>query len=81
MANLNYALGQTDVVGGLVLGGVAQTTPGTYGSSASGALFQSDTFFAGTGTLTLIPEPSTWAMTIMGAGLLMSVQRFRRKKS
>lgn len=79
-ANLNYAMGQTDVVGGIVLNGVAQVNPGTYGSAASGAMFQS-VFFTGTGTLTLIPEPSTWAMTIMGAGLLMTVQRFRRKKS
>jgi autotransporter-associated beta strand protein len=80
-ANLNYALGGTDVVGGLVLGGAAQLAPGTYGSAASGAMFQFDAFFTGTGTLTLIPEPSTWVMTIMGAGLLMSVQRFRRRKS
>lgn len=29
---------------------------------------------------TLVPEPTTWVMTIMGAGLLLSVQRFRRKK-
>lgn len=29
---------------------------------------------------TLVPEPSTWAMTIMGASLLLSVHRFRRKK-
>lgn len=29
---------------------------------------------------TLVPEPSTWGMTIMGAGLLLSVNRFRRKK-
>ena len=39
-------------------------------------------FFIGTGDLlVLIPEPSTWAMTIMGAGLLLTVQRFRRKTS
>ncbi|MGH8102206.1 MAG: PEP-CTERM sorting domain-containing protein [Chthoniobacterales bacterium] len=29
---------------------------------------------------TLVPEPSTWVTTIMGAGLLLSVQRFRRRK-
>ena len=77
-ANLNYV--GTDVVGGLVLGSMgAQVNPGTYGSTASGAMFQFDAFFTGTGTLTLIPEPSTWAMTVMGAGLLLGVQRFRRK--
>lgn len=37
--------------------------------------------FAGPGAIaTLVPEPSTWAMTIMGASLLLSVHRFRRKK-
>ena len=30
--------------------------------------------------LLLVPEPSTWVMTVMGAGLLLSVQRFRKKK-
>jgi autotransporter-associated beta strand protein len=78
-ANLNFV--GTDTISGLVLGGVAQAALGTYGSSASGATFVFNNFFSGTGTLTLIPEPSTWAMTIVGAGLLLSVQRFRRKKS
>jgi hypothetical protein len=37
--------------------------------------------FAAPGAIaTLVPEPSTWAMTIMGASLLLSVHRFRRKK-
>ena len=45
--------GGSDTVAGLVLGGVTQTTPGTYGSSASGAANQFDSFFTGTGTLTL----------------------------
>lgn len=80
MAALNQT-GGSDTISGLVLGGTAQTMAGTYGSSASGAMFQFDSFFSGTGTLTLIPEPSTWAMTIMGAGLLLGVQRFRRKSS
>ena len=36
--------------------------------------------FTAPGTiLVLVPEPSTWVMTIMGAGLLLSVQRFRKK--
>lgn len=79
MVNLDYF--GTDVIGGLSLSGGPQTDPGTYGSTASGAMHVFDNFFTGTGTLTLIPEPSTWAMTIMGAGLVMTVQRFRRKKS
>lgn len=77
-ADLNFV--GTDTISGLVLGGIAQTTPGTYGSATSGADFQS-AFFLDNGTLTLIPEPSTWVMTIVGASLLLSVQRFRRKKS
>jgi autotransporter-associated beta strand protein len=51
--NLNYA--GTKTVASLSLGGAAQTTPGTYGSVASGATFQSDTWFTtgSTGTLTI----------------------------
>lgn len=38
--------------------------------------------FTAPGTvLLLVPEPSTWVMTIVGGGLLLSVQRFRKKKS
>jgi hypothetical protein len=32
-------------------------------------------------TVTVVPEPSTWAMITVGAGLLAGVQRFRRKQS
>jgi autotransporter-associated beta strand protein len=76
--NLNFT--GTNLIAALVINGVVQTLPGTYGSSASGAQFKFDNIFSGHGTLTLVPEPSTWAMTILGAGLLLSVQRFRRKK-
>jgi predicted extracellular nuclease len=57
----SVALNQTggsDTIGGLVLGGVTQTTPGTYGSTASGATNPNDTFFTGTGTLTLGGAPT-----------------------
>src|SRR6185503_794954 len=50
--------GGSDTIGGLVLGGVTQTTPGTYGSTASGATNPNDTFFTGTGTLTLGGAPT-----------------------
>ncbi|MEP7015788.1 MAG: autotransporter-associated beta strand repeat-containing protein, partial [Verrucomicrobiota bacterium] len=73
--------GGSDTISGLVLGGAVQSAPGTYGSTASGATFVFDSFFSGTGTLTLIPEPATWAMTLMGAGLLLGLQRFRRKQN
>jgi hypothetical protein len=61
--NLNYA--GTKNVASLAIGGVAQTNPGTYGSVASGADFQNDTYFIGTGTLTLGGASGfgTWAST------------------
>jgi fibronectin-binding autotransporter adhesin len=67
--NLNYT--GTDVVAGLVVNGVAQG-PGTYSSTDFSE-------FAGTGTITVVPEPTTVAMMALGAGLLVGVQRFRRK--
>jgi hypothetical protein len=33
----------------------------------------------GSGSITVVPEPTTMAMMALGAGLLVSVQRFRRK--
>ena len=74
-ANLNYT--GTDVVGGIVLNGVPQLVFGTYGSPASGADFQSADFL-GMGTLTLIPEPATYML--LGFGVLVCAQQFRRKK-
>lgn len=51
--NLNYV--GTKTVTSLTLGGVEQNTPGTYGSVASGANVQLDTFFTtgSTGTVTI----------------------------
>jgi autotransporter-associated beta strand protein len=71
----NLAAGVNESVGGLVLGGAAQTTPGTYGSTSSGATFQSDEYFSGAGVITLLPEPSG-VTAIMLAGL--SLRRRRR---
>jgi autotransporter-associated beta strand protein len=79
-ARVNLNFNGTDLVGGLILGGIAQTAAGTYGGANSHANFKFDNFFSGAGTLTLVPEPSTWAMTIVGAGLLASIHRFRRKR-
>ncbi|MFO0790072.1 MAG: autotransporter-associated beta strand repeat-containing protein [Pirellulales bacterium] len=51
----NIGAGVNETVGGLILGGVAQTTPGTYGATGSGANFIFDEYFSGTGLITLAP--------------------------
>jgi len=58
--NLNYV--GTKSVASLTLGGVVQTAPGTYGSVASLANFQSDTYFTpgSTGTVTIGNDYDTW---------------------
>jgi fibronectin-binding autotransporter adhesin len=48
--------GVNEIIGGLVLGGVAQA-PGTYGSTASAATFQNNEYFAGTGIVTVEVKP------------------------
>ncbi len=52
---LNLSFTGTKTVSSMTLGGIAQTTPGTYGSVASGANFQSDTYFTSgsPGTVTI----------------------------
>ena len=81
VADLNYAvLGDAinETVAGLVLGGVPQTTPGTYGSTLSGAMFQNDEYFSGTGVLTvLVPEPTT--LSLMAVATMMCTRRSRRQ--
>jgi fibronectin-binding autotransporter adhesin len=52
---LNLSYSGTRTVSSLILGGVAKTDPGTYGSLASGADFRDDTHFTtgSTGTVTI----------------------------
>lgn len=55
-ADVNYAIleaGVNETVGSLILGGVSQTAPGTYGATGSGATFIFDDFFSGSGVVTL----------------------------
>ncbi len=70
----------TDTIGALIINGVAQA-PGQYGAVGSGATNQ-NAAFSGTGfldvTATAVPEPATWML--MGVGLLVGAQRFRRKQ-
>ena len=53
---VDLGAGVNEVVGVLLLGGVAQQ-PGTYGSTSSAATFKSNEFFSGTGTITVPPPP------------------------
>jgi len=81
VADENFAIlgaGINETVGSLILGGVTQTSPGTYGSVASGANFQSDEFFSGTGVITLVPEPASVSLMLMPA--LMLGRRRRRSQ-
>ena len=68
-ANIN------EIVGSLVLGGVTQTQFGTYGSTASAADFKNDNFFAGTGVVSLVPEPTSLALLGVGAVALLARRR------
>jgi fibronectin-binding autotransporter adhesin len=68
--------GVNEQVGGLVLGGVVQTLPGTYGATGSGATFVFDDYFSGTGVVTL-PEPGSAAL-FFGVATLVLRRRNRR---
>ncbi|MEX0774393.1 MAG: autotransporter-associated beta strand repeat-containing protein [Phycisphaeraceae bacterium] len=74
-AQISLVSGINDIVGTLTLGGLEQSQAGTYGSASSGADHQSG-FFAGTGVLTIIPEPAAAALLL--AGIAMMLPRRRR---
>ena len=80
--NLNATTPNTvqDTYGAIVIGGVSQTLPGTYGSATSGAahIFPE---FTGNGEVLLnaVPEPGTWALVGVGAvGLGLTLCQRRR---
>lgn len=77
---LNLALDFNETVGGLYLG-EAFMAPGTYGSSLSDATFQSDVFFSGLGTLTVVPEPGSVALLGVALVPLAMVRRRRAPAS
>lgn len=84
MANLGA--GVNDLVGSLVLGGVVQTQAGTYGSTSSGAMFQSDTYFSGSGVVSLaaVPEASAFlcvGLAAVAAGVSSQLKRRRSSKT
>ncbi len=72
--------GVNEIVGGLFLGGILQT-PGIYGSSSSGAPLanQSNEYFSGTGTITVVPEPGSAATLLVGLTALLGLPRLRRR--
>jgi autotransporter-associated beta strand protein len=72
--NLNNST--TDTVAGLVVDGVSQA-PGVYGNGFNNP----DNAFFGVGTITVVPEPATWGMMLLGGGLLTAMRRFRRRTS
>lgn len=76
--HLNFA--GADRLASVVFHNATPIVSGTYVKSANRGMPDLEGFIPATGPLALIPEPSTWVMTIMGASLLLSVQRFRRKK-
>ncbi len=81
--NLNFRKFEefhADRIGELVIRGVAQAANRTIDNSANAAVPMYEAFLNGAQPVDLIPEPSTWVMTILGASLLLSVQRFRKKK-
>ena len=73
--------GINEVVGGLVLGGIAQLDFGaTYGGIDSGATHIFEDYFKGSGVVTLIPEPRAAMALVSGLGVLVGAQRFRRRR-
>ena len=76
-ANLNFR-GMN--VQDLVLRGVAKAANRGYAAANNAIPATFETYLNGADAVSLIPEPSTWVMTIMGASLLLSFQRFRKKK-
>jgi hypothetical protein len=78
IVNLNFS--GTETINGLSVNGTPQQA-GVYGPVGSGAQFQLSQLM-GTGTLTVlttIPEPATYML--LGLGMLVCAQQFRRKKN
>lgn len=75
---VDLGTGVSEIVGGLVLGALPQA-PGTYGSTLSLATFKDDEYFAGSGIVTVIPEPGGTSILLGGFNVLLGLHRFRRR--
>lgn len=62
----------------LTLGSTVYTATGTYGATGSGADFVNDTYFSGTGVVTLVPEPTTFGTVAALGGLALCRRRAAR---
>jgi autotransporter-associated beta strand protein len=76
-STVTLGTGINEVVKMLLLNGVTQG-PGTYGSSASGATFKLNSFFSGSGMITvLVPEPTSSALLLLGLASFAGRRRRR----
>jgi autotransporter-associated beta strand protein len=76
---MSYAIGESETIGALLLNGVS-IDPGTYTAAELDALPSATGItFSGNGSLTVVPEPSTWGLMILGvaAGAFTIVRRRR----
>ncbi len=73
---VTLAAGLNETVGALYLGSTGYFS-GTFGAVGSGAGFESNTWFGGSGIITVVPEPATW-MLLAGAGSFLIARRRRR---
>ncbi|WP_269540912.1 PEP-CTERM sorting domain-containing protein [Cerasicoccus fimbriatus] len=76
-ATISLSAGVNETIGGLYFDNVLQAS-GTWGATGSGAANINDDWFAGSGMLTVVPEPSTYALGI--ASLALIVVMVRRRK-
>jgi autotransporter-associated beta strand protein len=70
--------GVDEVVAALILGGMNEA-PGTYGGTGSGAMNIMDEYFSGNGMITVVPEPSIYALIAVGSAVVLGVRGLRRR--
>ncbi|MGC3992468.1 MAG: PEPxxWA-CTERM sorting domain-containing protein [Chthoniobacteraceae bacterium] len=76
--NLNFGATAYETIAGLSINGIG-IAYGTYTAAQLDSIIGTSQV-SGTGNLTVVPEPGTWAMVLGGAGLLGGLQRRRRSR-